>query len=556
MKPPCKKINLKHMKKIILSALLFGAIQTQSIAQSFQLVKDLYPSTDNLLYDYDAGMTYYNGNIYFTSYYGDIVVSDGTPSGTSIISNMGMQFMTALDFKKNRFVPMGGKLYYINRRNELCVTDGTSAGTSMVADIHPTDTTKYYGVKTILAANSTKVFFVGNNGVNGFELWISDGTTGGTQMVNDIVPGLPGFFSSSPNQHVGTIINEKLYFFAKDATNGYEPWVSDGTAAGTFMLANTNPTGNCSDGMASSFGGYAGSEMKFFEFNNAVYFIGYSGIYKTDGTTAGTTLEISGFSYGANFNTSMCVFDNRLYFNKYVGGLHILTKTDGTVAGTNQVDTLSGSMSRGFQEFNGELYFRCKSNNHSSSDKDYLAKLTGGTQINGVTATTSGYYNYSVNMIQPISNSDFLYMGNYYNHAIYRYNNGANTIANTDFTSVFDNLLSTPIGTFAIGTNATYGYELWKWDNAASGIETTTSEIDISVYPNPTDNILKIDSKAIIAKIEILDSNGLLVKVVKGQATTIDVSNLSEGYYLIKFVTDDNRSIVKKIIKNRSVKSL
>ncbi|MFV0471973.1 MAG: T9SS type A sorting domain-containing protein, partial [Paludibacteraceae bacterium] len=469
--------------------------------------------------------------------------------------NMGMQFMTAMDFKKNRFVPMGGKLYYINRRNELCVTDGTSAGTSMVADIHPTDTTKYYGVKTILAASSTKIFFVGNNGVNGFELWISDGTTGGTQMVNDIVPGLPGFSSSSPNQHVGTIINEKLYFFAKDATNGYEPWVSDGTAAGTFMLANTNPTGDCSSGMASGFGGYAASEMKFFEFNNAVYFIGYSGIYKTDGTTAGTTLEISGFSYGANFNTSMCVFDNRLYFNKYVGGLHILTKTDGTVAGTNQVDTLSGSMSRGFQEFNGELYFRCKPNSYSSSDKDYLAKLTG-SQIDKVTATTSGYYNYSVNMIQPISNSDFLYMGSYYNHAIYRYNNGANTIANTNFTSVFDNLLSTPIGTFAIGTNATYGYELWKWDNAASGIETTTTEIDISVYPNPTNNVLKIDSKAIIAKIEILDTNGLLVKVVKGQATTIDVSNLTEGYYLIKFVTDDNRSIVKKIIKNQSVKNL
>src|SRR5574344_760439 len=108
------------MKLQIVSVALISALATSiSNAQSFQLVKDLYPETESLLYDYDAGMTYFDGKIYFTSYYGDIVVSDGTSSGTQIISNLGMQKMTALDYHKNRFVPMGNKLYYKNSKNKL-----------------------------------------------------------------------------------------------------------------------------------------------------------------------------------------------------------------------------------------------------------------------------------------------------------------------------------------------------------------------------------------------------------------------------------------------------
>ena len=101
------------MKRILLSIALCGILTTAN-TQSFQLVKNLYDQTESLLYDYDAGMTYFNGKLYFTSYYGDIVVSDGTSSGTQIVSNLGMTHMTALSFHKNRFVPMGNKLYYKN----------------------------------------------------------------------------------------------------------------------------------------------------------------------------------------------------------------------------------------------------------------------------------------------------------------------------------------------------------------------------------------------------------------------------------------------------------
>lgn len=530
------------MKRILLLIALCGVLTTLN-AQSFQLVKNLYEKTESILYDYDAGMTYFDGKLYFTSYYGDIVVSDGTSSGTQIVSTLGMQKMTALSFHKNRFVPMGNKLYYKNRRNELCVTDGTTNGTYVVADIHPTDSTNQYGVATIMGATSDKLFFAGNDGVNGFELWVSDGTANGTRMIKDFAPGLVGFFNTTSKHHIGTILDDKLYFFANDRTNGWEPWVSDGTEAGTFMLINSNPTGHCSDLMATTYGGYGASEMKFFSYKNAVYFIAYRGVYKTDGTTAGTTLELSGANYNANQMISMCVFDNQLFFEQINAGNRLLTKSDGTLAGTVVVGTMSGSMARGFQEFNGELYFRCKKG--SSSNNDYIAKLAGST-IDSLTRTTSGFFNYSVDIVQPIGN-DFLYMGDYYNHAIYRYNNGANTLANPEFTSTYDNLLSTPIGTFAIGTNSSYGYELWKWSDTATDINELNKQSDLRIFPNPVRNKLNIDVSS-AASVRILNSMGATVYTqhLHSGSSSIDVSTFTNGIY---FITDNYGSVVK-FVKN------
>ncbi len=529
--------------KIKLLPLLCGILLiSTSKAQSFQMVKDLYPQTESMLYDYDAGMTYFNGKIYFTTYYGDIAISDGTAAGTEIISNLGMVKMTYASFQKNRFIPLKGKLYYKNHKHELCVTDGTSAGTAVIADIHPTDETTNYGVITLLGASDDKIFFVGNNGTSGNELWVSDGTTAGTQPIADFVSGAVGLFTSNTKQHVGTVIDNKLYFFADNKVNGFEPWVSDGTAAGTQMLVDSNPNGHCSFFISSALGGYGSNEMKFFPFKDAVYFVAYNGIYKTNGTT--TTLEISGTNYGADRVHSVYLFNNALYFNQsQLNNTHLLLKSDGTLTGTSTVANLSGSMSRGFQEFNGELYFRSKPISYNSSDKDYIAKLTNGTQADSITRTTAGYFNYPTNIIHPIGN-DFLYLGNYSNHAIYRYNNGANTLANTNFTSVYDNLLSTPIGTFAIGTNTSHGYELWKWENTNSGLEKPISAI--SLYPNPTTHSLHltIDEASLF---HIISAEGSIAGTHKLNTgfNSIDVSWLPAGVYILR----SEKGVSSKFVK-------
>ena len=60
---------------------------------------------------------------------------------------------------------------------------------------------------------------------HGFELWKSDGTSGGTVMVKDIDPGATGSIPSYL-----TNVNGTLFFAANDGTHGYELWKSDGTS--------------------------------------------------------------------------------------------------------------------------------------------------------------------------------------------------------------------------------------------------------------------------------------------------------------------------------------
>ena len=73
-------------------------------------------------------------------------------------------------------------------------------------------------------------YFVANDGVHGFELWKTDGTTAGTALVKDIYPGLQ---SSSPHYFVN--LNGMLLFSA-DSGSGRKLWKSDGTATGTTLV--------------------------------------------------------------------------------------------------------------------------------------------------------------------------------------------------------------------------------------------------------------------------------------------------------------------------------
>lgn len=70
-----------------------------------------------------------------------------------------------------------------------------------------------------------------------------------------------------------------------------------------------------------------------------------------------------------------------------------------------------------------------------------------------------------------------------------------------------------------------------------------------TLYPNPTSNILNIETKQIISKIEIFDLSGKLVKSENGKDKKVSVSNLTKGMYLIKLYTENgvvNSKFIKK----------
>ncbi|WP_040278277.1 ELWxxDGT repeat protein [Psychroserpens damuponensis] len=134
--------------------------------------------------------------------------------------------------------------------------------------------------KNLTKSNST-VFFTANDGINGEELWKSDGTESGTILVKNINP------SSSSNATNFIDINGTLFFTANDGTNGQELWKSDGTESGTVLVKNINQNSN-----QSSIQYY---DLQFVIHQDKLYFeaddgINGSELWVSDGTSSGTQL--------------------------------------------------------------------------------------------------------------------------------------------------------------------------------------------------------------------------------------------------------------------------
>jgi hypothetical protein len=72
---------------------------------------------------------------------------------------------------------------------------------------------------------------------------------------------------------------------------------------------------------------------------------------------------------------------------------------------------------------------------------------------------------------------------------------------------------------------------------------------DLIIYPNPSDNIITIESP-VNAAVEITDIKGQLIKSIalKDHSLYIDMSNFSRGIYIIRAMTD-KEIITKKLIK-------
>lgn len=152
---------------------------------------------------------------------------------------------------------------------------------SLVADINPGSGSSYALQGTSVVMNG-QIYFGAGDGTHGYQLWKSDGTSAGTTMVADINP------TGDANLQNLTACNGVLYFWADDGVHGLEPWRSDGTAARTFMLGDLNP------GSSESFVGMQWDT--FVPCGGSVYFAAFgpeSGffapeLYRTDGTAAGT----------------------------------------------------------------------------------------------------------------------------------------------------------------------------------------------------------------------------------------------------------------------------
>ncbi|HEY4177052.1 MAG TPA: ELWxxDGT repeat protein [Kofleriaceae bacterium] len=208
---------------------------------------------------------------------------------------------------------------------EPWVTDGTAQGTTLVADIQPGAIASINRFATMLFVHQGYAYFGADDGVHGSELWRSNGTAAGTTLVADLNPGTA---SSSPRPW--TSLGTKLLFTASDATHGRETFATTGAAAGTALVADINP------GVASS------NSSSFAILGSVAYFSADDGthgseMWRSDGTAPGTSLVIDllpGPGSGAQAS-GLVTIGGRVYFTGTSATVDVAPfTTDGTPAGT------------------------------------------------------------------------------------------------------------------------------------------------------------------------------------------------------------------------------
>jgi ELWxxDGT repeat protein len=152
-------------------------------------------------------------------------------------------------------VQSGNKIFFTRTTpdlgSELWVTDGTAAGTSLVKDIVPgTGGSEPSNFVSTKIAGQPGAYFSARTEASGRELWVTDGTELGTFMLKDIYPGNSSSVSSdiSEGYPIVSVPESPYVFFAADnGVNGTEFWVSDGTPAGTKLAADIRPGASSSN---------------------------------------------------------------------------------------------------------------------------------------------------------------------------------------------------------------------------------------------------------------------------------------------------------------------
>ena len=161
--------------------------------------------------------------------------------------------------------------------------------------------------KTIsISIEKSYSYFAGSNEVNGYELWKTDGTEAGTELVKDIYPG-PN--SSGPQDFYHW--NNKVYFSARNSDSSpARLWVSDGTAEGTTELYVPQ----------------ALTGVKYFAGKGEhVYFITQpentrnTELWRTDGTEDGTNRVFKEVDHGLFGLASLYAFGDLLFFTAHGG---------------------------------------------------------------------------------------------------------------------------------------------------------------------------------------------------------------------------------------------
>lgn len=456
---------------------------TDGTTAGTKMVKDINPGDLSACDDYP--LVVFKGKVWFGAttdgfqYY--LWSSDGTAAGTVQLLTDGRLYLPRLIAAGNNY------LYFVTTTSTnnvtLWQTDGTEAGTKKVTEA--LGSTSLQVLDQIVALGDECYLSLRA------QIWKTDGTQAGTVMVKDISTGGNNFGDIAELNVAG---NKVFFAGDKNFSSWYTPWVSDGTPAGTFELAQPDPTGSS-------------SPRWFFPFKNKVYFSAYDGskqaLWSTDGTKAGTALfkDVVVAEFG-NLPVDMAADANYLYFaGKTSTNGKELWRTDGTAANTQMVKDLDpGSFSSSPSEVafgNGKLYFQAN---------------VGG---NGAELCVSDGTNAGTKQI-----TDF-------------YPNSSTSSFPHDIRQVGNNLVF-------MASHPIHGKELFVLD-ITSGLRVPEAVLDIALSPNPVSGPLRVTLPPSAdwpqGRFRLLDAGGAVVWEGRpaGAVTELHLPVLPAGIYWMEY---------------------
>jgi ELWxxDGT repeat protein len=259
----------------------------------------------------------------------DLWRSDGSASGTLQLpdSVAGEDWHAA-------FLLAGRDGVYFStgpRGLDLWKTDGSVQGTGPIASLELGGGQYGFSISPEHATLGGNVVFPFASPPSGFELWRTDGTAAGTDLVADVLAGPEG---SDPGGLVG--LGDIVLFGASGDEVGRELWRSDGSAAGTVLVKDIKPGSESSQPTEPALLGAA------------AYFFADDGggrtLWRSDGTDAGTVqVELTPPPAAYGFSGPLRVAEALFFARRDPASGTTLWRSDGTDAGTGAFASLTGT---------------------------------------------------------------------------------------------------------------------------------------------------------------------------------------------------------------------
>jgi ELWxxDGT repeat protein len=601
-----QKYSVAATDSLIYYNLLSNLYVSNGTPSGLRLVKYIFKDSTNYSnprsFHKDGNTVYFSANTQYKGH--ELWKSDGSKENTVLVKNMNLKSETSQPYAFTKFA---NNLVFIARDDdegfEIWKSDGTTNNTKRAGI-----TFAGFGSGIVESREpyftelNNKLFFVSSDATYGDELRYFDNNLSNITLLKDIYPG------KSNNSNIGSLypFKNKIVFFAYDDTNGREPWITDGTEAGTQILADLSPQRSSTAILSNMV--ELNNELYFLAYSNRYPFVRF---HKTDGTTAGTkavttsdfdTTGTNYFSYTkslmnirnllifpgqidnddypwlwtfdgnvtkkltqlADYKSfyelehSFRVFNNNLYFtkNNLANGLCTLWKTDGTEAGTTKISNEFFSKGGVFQTLKNNLYF-------FSQDSTTVTNLW---KIND---------NGSVTYVKNFCNNVSLFLGSSFSIAEFDnklYFTGCDDAAGFEIWSSDGTSQGTKLAIdlkkgpnsssprfFTVLNNTLYfvaddgitGFELWKL--STTGIfEKVESNVNITVFPNPSQDILTIQSEDMgdFKEAKIYNLKGEIMKVspLNSNENSINIQSLPPSTYIL-VMENGVKKAVKKFVK-------